>query len=497
MPKELNLLDDKNLINKLLKAALDFESKFTKSGQDASVNKEQQSTIVRSMLDSLEQELSSNDLGKVSYEGFVAKEPELDVNNLIDLGSLVDFLSLNKITVGGQRIAYDEMENPNNEAYSLYRLEHEAGLNEDLSRQPQKLGHYVNKDLLDKYLVSLQASMQKTPNPVLQAHLNQIIKQAKTLLGSKINEKYTPPVAEEKVLPDETVLDYLLQTLNPVLASQALEGHIPLTFGNVKTPEAVNAWLIKNDINLRSGEKSLTIKDPDFDHCAVFNVFAKRAEYLANRATNAEIKSNANVYLKQSYKLAASIPNCRIGAGASNDQTTQLAGKVKETGTGTGKVDTQLLLFLAKMEVFTVQNIDFNAIQNFLEKFSTADSSMDNQKVAAEQAMSNATASSDNNLRIFPMLNSYDQMFDLAKAPEQANISPMLAGLLRTYQAAGTAYQYFITKYGATIRRADSDAYDNMYGQFMGTSSAYKTNLDKLGHLRQTATSRASQSYKG
>lgn len=360
------IYDDQNLIDQLLGHGLDSEFKLSKRAQ--AVN--QDYAIVRSLIDSLQQQLphvGDPSAPAISHEeNATGAAPRLTSINLESLGALVDFLATGKITIDGQRIAHHLNEDPQDDSYQLYRLEPNAGLLEVQDRTKVERGFFVNKDLLNKYIVSLQAQMQKTPNPVMDVQLRKIIQQANTMLEAGLSEQYKEPA--KPVLPDDTVLDYLPEVLNSDPKYAIVPGHIPLTYGDIKDSTTLNAWINKNKIGLKSGEASLGVNHPRFDHCAVLRVLHTRARYGIARASNQAAKDNALAYSQQVEKLAPSVvgPDGQA-CSLAEPSATAPTGKPGEAGAGAVAITPQIAAKIASTLPFSVRDINLDRITKFFE----------------------------------------------------------------------------------------------------------------------------------
>lgn len=219
------IYDDKNLIDKLIQSATDFENKFSKKGQAAPavppgdvgmprghvVEKDKapgdysfkemqgggdaggdaaKAAIALKLLNRIEQsanQVAHPELGTSVISSEVG-DADLTSIHLENLGSLIQFLVTNKIMVDYRRIAYADNENPNDESYVLYNVETtpffaQIGYN--------STGFYLNKDLLVKYLTSLQARAHSKQIKFMDVQLKHLIEQAGKL-GVKVPPYQSP-----------------------------------------------------------------------------------------------------------------------------------------------------------------------------------------------------------------------------------------------------------------------------------------------------------------
>ena len=353
-------LFSKDLIDQLIKHGLEFEYKFTKDGQ-ATASQVNANAAFKQLLDNLESQLypqqkDQNAPAEVSTE---SDNPiNLTSTALESLGALVAFLSQNKITVDGQRISYLQNEDPKNDSYQLYRLEPNAGFLELADRTTVTNGYFVNKNLLVKYLTTLQASLAKKPNDVLKVQLGSIVNQANKLLGAQLGSTYKEP---EKTLADTQVLDSFPQTIDP--KNYAADGNAALTFGDIKTPESLNSWIQGHSISV-AGK---TMKDQDFDRCAVIQTIHSKAKWLLSRSVNEELKNRNTIYLKQIEKIGPSITGpdgkaCTlVGTSSPRSEVSGGSGASSATADALDKIIDALPL--------APGDIDFSRIKTFFDMY--------------------------------------------------------------------------------------------------------------------------------
>lgn len=390
------ILDDKDLIDQLVQHGLDFQAKFTKSGQVAAAGVNA-NTALQQVLDNLQEQITpapkDPNASEISTE---SNQPvQLTSAALESLGSLVQFLASNKVTMNGQRIAYDQQEDPKNESYQLYRLEPAAGYLEVADRTKVTNGFFVNADLLVKYVVATQGLETKKPNDVLRVQLGSIITQANRLLGTKISNTYKEP---EKQLADSQVLDTFPQMIDP--RNYSADGNTPLTFGDIKSPEAFNNWMQSKSITV--GGK--TMKDQAFDACAVIQTVHSKAKWRLSRSTTADMKSQNTIYVKFVEQIAPSIVGADGKACALSGVTSQTAGA------GAGSEADGITRVLSVLPLRT-DDIDFTRIKTFFDEYrkimnqSRPDTaSIINAMTNVENtSMPNATRMTENQMDTFPL----------------------------------------------------------------------------------------------
>jgi hypothetical protein len=150
---------------------------------------EQNNAALQALLRGLEQQI----LQSHSKHGTVVSHQSqgdvgLRANDLQTPKALLDFLSNNKITVNGQRVAFTTAENPNNEQYQLIEMDNNEG-------------QYVNLQLLSQYIISLQAGLERQHNAVLSTMLVALIRQLNQQLDLDISEQYHSPGPKKQIKP--------------------------------------------------------------------------------------------------------------------------------------------------------------------------------------------------------------------------------------------------------------------------------------------------------
>lgn len=185
------IYDDANLIKNLIRYGLDFENKFTKTGQtvptptatDVALN-----TAALKMLDDLENESSAaQNPGSANITSDV-DGANLTLSDLNNLGSLIQFLIKNKIMIDYQRIAYDATEKQG-QPYVLINVETTPYF---ASIGYNSAGFYVNKDLIVKYLTSLQETAHSNKITAMENRLKYLIDQANKQLKVNMSTNYAP-----------------------------------------------------------------------------------------------------------------------------------------------------------------------------------------------------------------------------------------------------------------------------------------------------------------
>jgi hypothetical protein len=355
------IFEDSNLIEQLLVSGLQHELKFTKKGQAAASVADQNRATLLQHIKTLQDQLNPAGASKdpnagptISHNGAASLgSPQLE-----SLGDLVQWLSNSETKIDGQVVAYPTKPADDSQ-YTLYKLETHTSTPQQRGQDPA--GLWVNPNLLQKFIVSLQANETQNPNAIFQKQLSLIIRDANQELGLDIKPQYEVP---EKVLPDTTVLDNLPHVINVKYPTQG--GNIPLTYGDLKDDTSFNAWLSKNNIALDAGDEGgpVLINSPRFDFKKVIDAIIQRAQFFMTRATDVQSKERYNIYLRQSSTLGS-----QIGSGTSANRP-QVGTPNQQGGQGNqqGGSASQAVQDAVQTLPFASRDINFDRIRDFFSK---------------------------------------------------------------------------------------------------------------------------------
>jgi hypothetical protein len=208
------IYDDEALINNLVKCGQNFEKQFSKMAQVGP--SPEQAKLGLSLLDDLE---NAPLPGEPIISSDLPGSSDLIDMQLESLGTLIRFLALSKIMVNYKRIAFeknDPQAPKNDKSYELYSLSANAFFAAENQDIPQ-FDFYINKDLLQQYLVSLQATAHKDENKFLENRLKGLIDEARKN-GIKIDPNYKPPAKPgEKPAADPAAAQNLAIALDSLL----------------------------------------------------------------------------------------------------------------------------------------------------------------------------------------------------------------------------------------------------------------------------------------
>lgn len=405
-----------------------------------------------------------------------APAPKLTSTDEETLGALVGWAVKNRMTVGGQRIAYNSNEQPPSEDYVFYKLEPGSKLEPVTTREVTRLGYFINKALLVSFIQSRLIALQKKPNKVEEFQLGMRIDDANKLLGANINKDYKEP---EK---DDTLLDNLPNPLD--VKSWGASGNNPLYIKDVKSVDALRGWLQRVNMVLkdRRGREFRSDDVQNFDICSIITVLNQRAQAKGRGSQEAAAKS----YIDHMAQLAQQA-NCS-GQG----------GQPGGAGGGAGGQggNPQLLQQLMTLRPFNTQYVSFPEIKKWLDTYSGYANDPDITDTAQKlgdfmDSFKTKTNSSADTIQ----LNNLDTNRFKSMMQNPADAINMANYLYDIVSQAGALYQRMVTQLqniGQDPRF--SSGYRAMQQQITA-GGPQQTNLTDLDDLRQNL-SRQWQQHK-
>jgi hypothetical protein len=481
------IFDDPNLIDQLVISGLLHEVKFSKKGQAAAAAADQDRANLLALVNNLQTQLSQpaaaqdpNAGPTISHEGG-GENIDLGSQQLESLGDVIKWLSDNKVTADGTRVAYDV--DPNNDDYMPYRLgTHVAGPEE----RGKALGRfYVHPEALKKFLVWLQALENKNPNPIMQVQVGKLIQDANQQLGAKINPNYQAP---ERVLADATVLDNVPDQFVSVQSS-SYGGDVPLTYGDVKDITSFNKWLNDHAITFRTvmkndngADKQVDVNstNPLFNRAAVLKILVARANAKLQTATDPAAKEAASIYARQVGRLVAQ-------AGGSAQSGTNQSGQSQANPAAIGPAAAQAANTVAQSLPLTQQSVDFNKIRDFLTQVKALmpnDPTVPQVAENTEQLMSQISSQTTHQYRVFPLgvnQQSIANMFADKHIP--ANFGAALAQIVDNVRDVILA---FYSEYGTRITDEGRSHLFGQVGKRPSDNSTYSSNIEYIGNYTST-----------
>lgn len=326
-----SVFEDEQLVDLLLKYGQTAGQYFAVSPEDFNA--------VRAMISNLEQKLTAP----------TATTPEITSDVPVSLASpemknlstLINFLYTTGMKVNGKRIVVGANDLPDDPSYLPFGAE-----GDQTFRPAGALSFKVNKSLLAQYLNSLQGHLSTSPNPVMKAQVDSMIRESNDQLGTTVGKGYEKPV---ETLDPRAVVDKVPQR---ILTKTQLygDGPIPLTFGDLSSDTNFNSWIQTNKI---------TVDDqPQADQCGVLKFLYNRAVNKITNATSAQAKSVASLYQKQLTQLATAF-KCDLG----------VSGKTEPAAHAPAAAPAATLAQLVSILPLQRDVLDFGRIRDFINKY--------------------------------------------------------------------------------------------------------------------------------
>lgn len=457
------ITENSKLVEQLIAAARQHNSKFTKRGQDAESARQTLVNHLKTLQDQLAPDLADRDPNagpSISNKGSAA----LGSEQLESLDALVQWLATNESKVNGKDIVLTTK--PEDDDYVPYGQ------------------FFVNPDALHQYVLSLQANAAQNPNPVLQKQLSLLIKDANASFGTEIKEQYQAP---EKALNASEVLDQVPQIMDP--SNPSATGNIPLTYGDLNDTTTFIAWLTKYNVSVKGN--MVYVKTPGYDFKKVVDALVARAQYLIIRATPADIKNKAELYLRQASRLDSQFqgtaPTSQPAPGTSTNQPQNTATSPQTQRLADDAVENLPL---------ALQNINFARINDFFGKIaqlmsnnSTVMSYIQNTRAL----MQKATFLTANNDTFFQLGISVESLVNMLKDPHQpgktnaSNFYTLVQLLDQIVDNTRAVVGYFMSQYANQLTPAQRAFIFGQIGKRPDDSSIYSRNIEYLNQWANTS----------
>lgn len=485
------IYDDKNLINDLIKSALDFENKFVKRSQStdpaANLGYKNYLTLTRKLVDQLEQTQvpqpkDPNAPAKVSTE-LDSSQPLTD-KNLSSFGNFLQFVEQNKITVDNQRIAYFQ-ENPDPDKYKPVSGDSSNFTETENRIAPLNLNqeYFVNKDLMIKYLISLQALAKTKEDKILEVMVGQRIEDVNKKFRTNISKKYQEP---EFVLSDDALLTTFPEDLDADNYNK--DGDKKLYYKDIKDSVALQSWVNTNDIGViipsYNKQGAFGVNDKEFDICVVVRTIYKKSLWLSNtKSTTPELSKKYQSFLKKIKEVGPTMqgPNgfCSISDTFSVRPVKQDSEKIsndpssKDTTSPSEDNTMRIVNRLSSLFPFEPDKIDFNKFKTFLMEYEKVDSNASSyvSKVLESITKINGT---------YGVKGSQSTNVDAAdiqmvlRTPDM--ITPYLIDLLYVVNVTGQVMSMFASKFGGIGKLPPlvQREYDRQMGRSNNDASSLK-----------------------
>jgi len=305
----MSIFDDKNLINKLVEAGSDFNTKFAAAPNVLAVDPNARLfELAQALGINMQRSLGDPDVQKKNpvITTKNAMPANLTIANMRTLGHFLQWAADNEIKFNGTRIAYT-MTDPNRPISNWIFDSLDSDLNKiDAKGQPIILQMSADKNTLVNYLSYLRdsvlPSIQEPDKLPFEITLKNIIGELNRSLPPKEQQQVRPKSQTVSVdLDPNTVVDaFQDEIMTPDVNGRDNRGlnQAPffqgfrnrLTIGNLENATALSQWLNSMQIKKPGTSKAMPIfnaEDPDNqDPCGAIRVLYNRAVALSNIARN-------------------------------------------------------------------------------------------------------------------------------------------------------------------------------------------------------------------
>lgn len=282
---------------------------------------------------------------------------DLASTHMESMGDLVQWLLAHGKQISNPPIVYPGNVQRPSEDYGYYRIEPGTEIVVPLARSDRSaVAYWINADALKKYLISLQGDHKLKSNVMFQVQLLKLVQDANKQLDADISEKYEAP---EK--PDNYPIDQVPKVL---MANDSKPGSELLTYGDLKSREALTSWLTGHNIGLGSAQNTLATNPDKFDLCGAINVLYYRATRHSQLSARPEDTERFKIYIGRMEKLASEM-SCQLTGqpGQQGQQQQPGAGSQGQPG------DMNTLQELAGEQIFDINSLDLDKIKVFADKY--------------------------------------------------------------------------------------------------------------------------------
>ena len=355
------IYDNPWLINQLLQSGMEDENKFSKKGQAAPPVQPTPDTAApdQETINKALQALLENAKAVLTPAGAAEFRPQENIDlasqHMDSLGDFVEWLD----THGKKDIAVKatpDRSNKPGDDYWFCVIEPGTEIVTPLQTpNTTGVGYWINPTALKTYLLALQQDEKMRGIVPFQVQLLKLIQAANQQLDTGLSETYQAP---EK--PDDYKLDLVPKVLMP---NDSKPGSELLTYGDLKSPEALVSWLTGHGIGLGDAQNTLTSNPDKYDLCGAVNILFYRAQRHAQLSASAEDTERFKIYVSQLKKAAPQ--GCQLTGNTQPQQPGQQPGGASGVTPG----DMAVLQELAGEQLFDVDSIDLNKIAIFADKY--------------------------------------------------------------------------------------------------------------------------------
>lgn len=448
---------------------------------------------------------------------------DLNVNQLQNLGKLLQFLTNNQIRIDGTRIVFTEAENnilSEEEKNKLSPVS--VNVSRDVgTRKWNTADFYTNLPLLIKYVSYLQQKANTLKNNgeaqgrILEVMIGKIIDSINSIKSdSGLTRAPKSQPDKPNVIPEETVLDNFGTKLFDIKNPYLDQGPIKLTAKNLTSRESLNAWMqgggefgpetqvVMYDIANQPKQILYSNINPEPNLCFVINILYLRAKRMLKLSKSSEDTKRYNFFVNRINELGPSFADpqgkaCTIGDTAIPSKMTGMHGFMDQKYT-TDSVPTtispQIIEQIVQSLPLDTQDIDFNRIKNFFNLYARI-ASKDNAAAVytsigeAHKAMNTVvTKTSTGVQQNFRITRNVQELLTWLQPPAGNNALVFLYALQQVIVETGKVITIFYNEYARTIYSKDRQVLNGeqkslVESQILGGNSIYSQNLRDIQSL--------------
>lgn len=412
--KDWNMETDVSLWSEL---ADSFKKKAQAQGQTAPAPRVDQAIVTaRKLIHNVQRELSNSapmpNISVTPPEGQTG-DTSLKADNLNNLDNLLIYMHNNKLAVDGQQVVYtpqdlggnDEQVNQKVDEMGLAVLDGKTERETDQRGTPNRPGqqgaaptrrwitqrYYFKQELLVKYVEYLRQKgkdLAAKPDGTAEHSTGQMlgVYVGRLIMDLRQRRQINIPLPQRSLpgqptsMPDDTIVDtFTVKNFDPKNPGRWDGGPIQLHAGNLKSQEALNAWLQGKGDQDKMGNSNGVAKvagdqgawaDYYSNPCAVIQTLYRRSQASRNFQTTADGRKGAEYYFAQIQVLGPQFQDANGNACTLTvtQQPAQQQDGYQQQGAGQGP-SAAVLQELVDALPFDLADIDFRRINDFLDKY--------------------------------------------------------------------------------------------------------------------------------
>lgn len=502
-------LYDEAAYNELLRKTLEKTAQNTSIPTDTITQQPiSPNEVAKKLINRLSREITGTQ-ESINISSETTTPVDLGVNQLQNLGKLLQFMTTNKISVDGSRVVFTELETDSLSEEEKNKLSPvSVNMSRDATtRKWNTADFYTHLPLLIKYVSYLQNKAQELKRSgdvqgrILEVMIGKLIDSINTIKpdsGLSRFPKSKPDKPNE--MPTDTVVDNFGTKIFDINNPYADKGSLVLTGKDLSSKESLNAWLRQSpEAQILNGQASVKFTDPEANHCHIINVLYKRAYNLARISSSTEETKKYNFYLTKITQLGPTFTDpqgkvCTIGASATpGNNLNNRYNFIGQPGEDAGGISSQIMEQLVQSLPLDTQDIDFNRIRNFFTLYSKVVSRNNIQQAMAAMgtclnAMSTASDLTLNNKQNFRITRNVQELITWLKPPAGNNALTFLYALQQIISETGAVLGMFYNEFARTLYSGDRQTFNTeqkalVEAQYLGPNSIYSQNLRDIQSL--------------